>query len=94
MPAPVLEVGIPVNRTTTGDVSGVGRHCSLLGFYVNSTTSGTLVLRTGGSGGTPLGTITPAVGWHEYPLSCPDGLHATIGGTALDVTFFVVPGQA
>jgi hypothetical protein len=74
------------NRTTTGTVKAVAGE--LLGFYVNSTTSGTLVLRDGGAGGTVLsGTITPAVGWHFFPVRFVTDLHVTIGGTALDVTF-------
>lgn len=95
MPAPVIQVGQPVNLTATGNVSGVSRDCSLLGFFVNSTNAGTLVLRVGGSSGTALGTITPAAGaWYPYPMSCPGGLHATIAGTALDVTFLIVPAFA
>jgi hypothetical protein len=83
--------GTTVNLTATGDVI-LTTNCILLGFYVNSTTSGTLVLRKGGSGGTVLGgTITPAIGWHKFPAGCRGGLHATIANT-LDVTFFVVPG--
>lgn len=81
------ETGTAVNRTTTGDVSTTTGH--LLGFYVNSTTAGTLVLRNGGSGGTVMcGTITPVIGFHRFPGEFTNGLHATIGGT-LDVTFFV-----
>lgn len=84
------EVGQAKNMTATGDVVAT-RSGSLLGFYVNSTNAGTLVLRMGGSGGTVLcGTITPAIGFHRFPASFLDGLHATIGGTALDVTFFTV----
>jgi hypothetical protein len=87
--------GIPVPITATGDVFNptVGnKDCTLLGFYVNSTTAGTLVLRQGGASGTTLGgTITPAVGWHTFPSVAHDGLHATVGG-AIDVTFFIVPG--
>jgi hypothetical protein len=106
MPNVTCEFGTPVNITATADVytnaatAGPGmpatnKDCSLLGFYVNSTNAGTLVLRKGGSGGTVLdGTITPAIGFHRFPASCPGGLHATIGGSALDVTFFVVPGIA
>jgi len=62
----------------------------LLGFYVNSTTAGTLVLRNGTTGGATAigGTITPAIGWNYYPVVCPLGIFATIGG-ALDVTFIV-----
>lgn len=81
------------NLTATGDVVA-STNTALLGFYVNSTSSGTLVLRAGGSGGTALcGTITPAVGFHAFPASCPSGLHATVGGT-IDVTFFFITAIA
>lgn len=82
-------VGAPVRLTATGTVKsgGSGR---IIGFYVASTTSGTLVLRDGGASGTQIsGTITPAAGWHSWPGSFVTDLHATIAGTALDVTFFV-----
>lgn len=79
---------MPVNRTSTGDV--VTAACTMIGFYVNSTTAGTLVFRNGGSGGTVLnGTMTPAIGFHGFPANCPGGLHVTVGGT-IDVTFFVI----
>ena len=84
----VQQAGTPINKTSTGTVSVVGG--SLIGFYVNSTTSGTIVLRTGSAGtssGTAIsGTITPAVGWHTYAVYCVGGLHATIANT-IDVTF-------
>lgn len=87
------EYGVAVNRTTTGDVIAT-TDCALLGFYVNSTTVGTVVLRRGGSGGTVLnGTITPAIGFHRFPAAAPGGLHLTVGGT-IDVTFFVIAGQS
>lgn len=90
-------IGIPVNLTATGDVFGPtegNKDCQLLGWYVHSTTAGTLVLRSGGSGGTVLGgTSTPAVGWHAFPVSVRGGLHATVGGV-LDVTFVIIPGIA
>jgi hypothetical protein len=73
--------------TATGDVLAT-KHTELLGFYVCSTSSGTIVLKQGGSSGTAIsGTITPAVGFHAFPAVALGGLHATIGGT-LDVTFF------
>ena len=88
-----MEYGTTVNITATGDVVAT-TNCTLLGFYVNSTTGGTLVLKKGGSSGTALGgTITPAIGFHRFPASCRGGLHATIANT-LDVTFFVVTGLA
>lgn len=81
-----VECGSPVNLTATGAISlSPG---TLLGFYVNSTSSGTVVFRDGGSGGTVLsGTITPAVGFHRFPAACATSCHVTIGGT-LNATFF------
>ena len=86
-----FKTGRYVNITATGNVTTVA--CDLLGFYVNSTNGGTLVLKDGGSGGTAItGTITPAIGWHFLPVrAAAAGLHATIGGTALNVTFIVLP---
>ena len=88
----VVEAGSPKNITVTGAVT-VGQG-ALIGFYVNSTSSGTLVLRAGGASGTVIsGTITPAIGFHRFPAVYPDGgLHATIANT-LDVTFFNVVGE-
>jgi hypothetical protein len=86
MSQPVAEVGGYKNITATGAVSTGA--CQLIGFYVNNTSSGTLVLRDGGSGGTVMsGTITPAIGFHRYPANVGVSLYATIG-SSLDVTFF------
>lgn len=83
------ESGSAKNLTGTGNIAPVA--ADLLGFYVNSTTGGTVVLRDGGSGGTVItGTITPAIGFHRFPVSCKGIPHATIANT-LDVTFFFVP---
>ena len=62
------DVGNYKNLTATGAVTtGPG---SLLGFYVNSTSSGTIVFTDGGSGGTVMsGTITPAIGFHRFPAT-------------------------
>lgn len=91
MANPVIEVGNTTNLTATGNVcTKPGR---LIGFYVNSTNAGTLVLKDGGASGTALGgTITPAIGFHAYPAHFGTSLHATIAGSALDVTFFFQPG--
>lgn len=78
----------PVLISATGDVVAT-RNGTLVGFYVSNTTSGTLVLRKGGASGTAIsGTITPSVGWHNFPAAFVGGLHATIANT-LGVTFFV-----
>jgi len=82
------------NLTATGLVSGTNP-VTMTGFYVNSTSSGTLVFRDGGSGGTVInGTITPAVGWHFLPAGAgkPGGLHVTVGGT-IDVTIIYQPAS-
>jgi hypothetical protein len=91
MSQPVAEVGGYKNITATGAVST--GPCQLIGFYVNSTTIGTLVLRNGGAGGEVMsGTITPAIGFHRFPANVGVSLYATVGGT-LDVTFFFAAGS-
>lgn len=84
----VFTAGTPVLISATGDVVAT-RSGTLVGFYVASTTAGTIVLRQGGSGGAAIsGTITPGVGFHTFPAAFVSGLHATVGGT-ISVTFFV-----
>lgn len=86
MAATNVQCGTPKNLTASGAISlSAG---ALLGFYVNSTSSGTIVLRDGGAAGAAIsGTITPAVGWHAFPAACANGCYATIGAT-IDATFF------
>ena len=92
MSQPVAEVGGYKNITETGAVTT--GPCQLLGFYVNNTIAGTLVLRDGGASGTVMsGTITPAIGFHRFPANVGTSLHATIAGSALDVTFFFASGN-
>lgn len=75
-----------------GHLTASGSVCAsrgrLAGFYVNSTTAGTLLLydNTAASGTQITGTITPAIGWNALPVDFQTALFATIGGT-LDVTF-------
>lgn len=88
------ETGTPINLTATGTVSKVSG--TLLGFYVNNTAGGTLVIRSGASGaatGTAIsGTITPVIGFHQFNAYCPSGCHATIAVAGLDVTLFFAAG--
>lgn len=88
MAQPVAEVGGTKNRTDTGDIST--GPCQLLGFYVNSTSSGTLVISDGGTALS--GTITPAIGFHRFPATCGTKAVATIANT-LNVTFFFASGN-
>lgn len=90
MSSPTHEVGSSTNLTDTGDVTTVD--ADLIGFYVNSTSSGVIALRRGGSGGTVLGgNVTPAAGFHRFPVSCPGGIHLTKVSGTIDVTVFFVP---
>ena len=78
---------------TWAHLTASGAVCATLGrmagFYVNSTSSGTLILKDGGASGTAMtGTITPAVGWNAFPVDFQTSLYATISGT-LDVTFLL-----
>lgn len=90
MTAFVNQSGSYKNITATGAVTATPG--ALIGFYVNSTSSGTIALKDGGSAGTAMGgTITPAIGYHNYPANFGvGGLYATIGAT-IDVTFFFAP---
>ena len=82
--------GSPVNLAASGAVSL--RPGSLIGFYVNNTSAGTLVIKDGGTGGTAIsGTITPAVGWHFFPAAIRTSCFFTIGAT-LDVTAIFAAG--
>lgn len=91
----MAEVGTPFNKTATSAIGLAATPAALLGFYVNSTTGGTIVFRDGGASGTVVsGTITPAAGtFHRFPCSFPNGCHATIANT-LDVTFFLQQGNS
>ena len=63
--------------------------CRIIGFYVNSTSAGTIAFSDsdGTTARTLSGTITPAIGYHAFPADCQRGIIATIGGT-LNVTVF------
>ena len=85
-----VEAGTPVNISASGAVSLTAG--TLLGFYVNSTTGGTVVVRNGGAAGTAIsGTITPAIGFHRFPAYCPSGCYLTLANT-IDVTALFAAG--
>jgi hypothetical protein len=91
MSQPVAEVGAYKNMTASGAVTT--GPCQLLGFYVNNTTAGTMVLTDGGASGTVVsGTITPAAGFHRFPANIGTSLYFT-EGNVLDVTFFFASGN-
>jgi hypothetical protein len=62
----------------------VPRSGTLLGFYVNSTSSGTLLIYDSATTTTNLqisGLITPAIGWNNYPVKFVNGLYVVIANT-------------
>lgn len=91
-----IEAGTPTNLTATGIVSETSG--TLLGFYVNSTSGGTIVISTGGAtgattGGTAIsGTITPVIGFHRFPAYCINRCYVTIAVAALNVTLLFAAG--
>lgn len=89
--AQVQQAGTPILLTSSGTVSIASG--SLIGYNVNSTTSGTIVLSNGStSGGTAVcGTITPDAGWNTFCAIFPTGCYATLGGT-INVTFIFAAG--
>jgi len=80
-----IALGSYSNITSTTAVTS--KPAVLTGFYVNSIGgTGTLVFRDGGASGTVVsGTITPAIGWHFFPVSFPSSIHVTVANT-IDVT--------
>lgn len=73
--------GTPINLSASGIVSKVSG--TLLGIYVASTTSGTVVVGDGATSAATAktGTITPAVGYHAMNMYLPNGCYLTIGAT-------------
>lgn len=87
-----VESGVPVNFIADKIVSIVAGN--LLGFYVNSTSSGTIVIYNGQSAsGTALsGTITPAIGFHRFAAYCPAGCFIAVTGGSGNFTAFFAAG--
>lgn len=91
MPIGNAQVGIPKNISATANVSALDG--AMLGFYVNNTSSGTIIFYDSASTGTgtPItGTITPAIGWNPLPVTFVNGLYAVIAGSSLNITIALV----
>lgn len=89
--AQFVQSGSPINLSASGAVSKAAG--SLIGFYVNSTSSGTVVVRNGStSSGTAVsGTITPTIGFHPFPAYLTGGCYLTLANT-INVTAFFAAG--
>ena len=86
------ESGTPTVLTGSGAVSLAPG--TLLGFYVASTTGGTVVVLNGTTAaGTAIsGTITPAAGtFHRFPAFCTSGCYLTLANT-INLTAFFAAG--
>ena len=90
--AQFLECGTPINLSASGVVSKTGG--TLLGFYCNSTSGGTVVIgdATVTGSGAISGTITPAIGWNPFPAVCVNGCYVTIAAAAANITAFFAAG--
>lgn len=71
------------NISATGNVAASDG--SLLGFFVNTTSSGTLIFYDSATTTTTTvitGTITPAAGnWYPLPIDYVNGLYIVVGGS-------------
>ena len=76
------EVGNYTNKTATANIKASDG--ILLGFYVNSTSSGTVQFydSSATSTATPItGVITPPIGYQFLPVAFSTGLYMVISGT-------------
>lgn len=87
----VQQGGTPINLSSSGIISKAAG--TMIGYHVNSTTSGTIVIRSGTTSGASAvtGTITPVPGFQAFPGTFPSGAYATLANT-IDVTFFFAAG--
>lgn len=88
-----VESGVPINFTSDQIVSKA--RGTLLGFYVNSTSSGTIVIyndQSAVSANALSGTITPAIGFHRFPAYCPNGCFIAVTGGSGNLTAFFAAG--
>lgn len=86
-----LQTGTFANKTASANIKA--SQGNLLGFFVNSTSAGTVAFYDDPSTGTatPItGTITPAAGnWYPLPAAFATGLNLVVGGT-INVTIIYV----
>jgi hypothetical protein len=85
----VTQGGTPILLSDSGIVSKAS--CALIGFYVNSTSSGAIVIYDGtaATGTAVSGTITPAIGFHAFPCVLPNGCYIAKTAGSINLTGFV-----
>lgn len=84
------EFGVPVVKSASGNVKAASGQ--LIGFFVNSTSSGVIQFYDDVSTGTTTaisGAITPAAGaFYRFPASFGSGLNMVLNSGAINVTLF------
>lgn len=86
-----VRAGAPINLTGSGAISAAPG--SLVGFYVNSTSSGVINFLDGGASGTTVtGSITPAIGFHPLPAYFTTSCYMTLVSGSINVTAFFAVG--
>lgn len=89
--AQVQQAGTPVLLTASGAISVAAG--TMIGYHVNSTSGGTVVIGNGSTSAATAvsGTITPGLGFTAFPGIFTGGAYATISGT-ISITFFFAAG--
>lgn len=87
-----VESGAPINISDDGIISTSAG--TLIGFYVNTTSSGVIQIYNGQStAGTAIsGQITPAIGWKDFPAYCPDGCYIEKVSGSINLTAIFAAG--
>jgi hypothetical protein len=85
------EFGVPVVKSASGNVRTVAGQ--MLGFYVNTTSSGVVQFYDDAATGTTTaisGAITPAAGsFHRFPATFANGLNMVLNSGSINVTLFM-----
>lgn len=78
-----FQTGNYTNKTSSANINA--KDGCMLGFFVNSTSSGTVTFYDSATTTTTIpitGTITPAAGaWYPLPVNYVNGLYCAIGST-------------
>lgn len=89
-----IESGVPILLATAGIVSKAPG--TLIGFYVNNTSSGTIIIYNGTTALAPsvaiTGTITPAIGWKDVGAYCPAGCYIDVPSGSINLTAIFAAG--
>lgn len=86
-----FQVGNYANKAASGNIKS--SQGGLIGFYVNSTSSGVVQFYDDAATGTSVpitGAITPAIGWQTLPVTFSNGLNMVLNSGSINVTIAYV----